>query len=108
MLPAVLDHSLRNWSLYSLHHSKMLPIVVSLLGTAVVSEINVILCSACSNYKYRHKCDLEQREALVVLKQDAADTPDITGVSPAQLCGRMDGSNVGKQTGLTAPGCSPV
>lgn len=35
----------------------------------------------------KRRFDLVQREAFIVFKQDAADTPDITGVTPTQLCG---------------------
>lgn len=33
-------------------------------------------------------CDLEECEPFVVFKQDAADTPHITRLTPTQLCGR--------------------
>lgn len=36
-------------------------------------------------------CHLVQRETSVVLKQDAADAPRVTRVTPAQLCGGKRG-----------------
>lgn len=57
LLSAPLNHPLRNRSLYSLYHSKMLLVVMS----------------------------LEECEPFVVFKQDAADTPHITRLTPTQL-----------------------
>lgn len=37
--------------------------------------------------QYEHTCDLVQCEAFVVFKQDAADTPHVTRVTPPQLWG---------------------
>lgn len=36
------------------------------------------------------RCYLEQRDARVILKQDAADAPHVTRVTPAQLCWREE------------------
>lgn len=36
--------------------------------------------------------NLEEGEASVVFKQDAADAPDVTGVTPAQLWGVKEGA----------------
>lgn len=85
VLPAPLDHSLRNWSLYSLHHGEMLLIVMCLPVRADVKKIKFIPLSI---HNTSTSTDLKQCEAFVVFKQDAANTPDITGVTPAQLCGR--------------------
>lgn len=94
VLPAPLDHSLRKWSLYSLHHGEMLLIVMSLYvstnaqGKAMFTRSKASYCQRAVS-AYKHTCDLVQCEAFVVFKQDAANTPHITRVSPTQLCGRV-------------------
>lgn len=49
-----------------------------------------------------HVCHLVECEASVVLKQDAADAPRVTRVTPAQLCGgeRGQGRNLPALTSL--------
>lgn len=53
------------------------------------------------------KSYLEEREAPVVLEQDAAGTPDITGLCPAQLCRENKASPVLAAAPTTPPSSRP-
>lgn len=54
------------------------------------------------------KSYLEEREAPVVLEQDAAGTPDITGLCPAQLCRESKASPVLPAAPTTPPSSRPL
>lgn len=66
----------------------MLLIVVSLEGNTDEDLVNVLDIPPSAWRQFKHARDLVQSEALVVLKQGAADAPHITRVAPPQLCRR--------------------